>query len=531
MYYQDLRAFLSALEERGLVHRFSEPINKDTELLPLYRLQMRGLPSAARRVMLFDHVVSATGNTYRMSVAAGVYGVSEEILTLGIGCQSPIEALEKWHQALENPVPPVVVESGPVQEEVHLGDELLSLGLDELPVPVEEPGFSQILRTGVPMITRDPDSGVRNMGTYNGFLRDRNRIVSGIAETHHATRYHWRSAKRRNEDLPIAIVLGATPNIMLAGSAEIPYGIDELAVAGGLAGEPVALVQCKTVPLEVPAHAEIVIEGMLSTRVFEPRLGFGEYPGYVNMSPEKRPVITITAITHRKHAWFTPVLVGFPPSDNTTLSAFCYAAMLYHQLRYLHGLPVEDVYFHEMAGGCDLGVIRVESGGGARASDILKAASGLSKLAKYLIVVDHDINPRDQDLLIWALSYRVRPERDLEILPGRVPALDPSAIKSVPAQDNGAPARQLDPHCRVLVDATMKGAYPPVALPRREHMERALELWHRHPGLPELQLRAPWYGYRLGSWSRRDQEIADLIAGGDYKAVGRITADLQRRDD
>ena len=109
----------------------------------------------------------------------------------------------------------------------------------------------------------------------------------------------------------------------------------------------------------VPAHAEMIIEGYLSTSVFEPRLGFGEYPGFISKEPSTRPIITVTGITHRRNPLFTAVLVGYPPSDNNTLSAFVNSAMVYHTLRYEAGLPLDDAYFYETSGGADFGVLRL----------------------------------------------------------------------------------------------------------------------------------------------------------------------------
>jgi UbiD family decarboxylase len=364
--YPDLRALLAALEERGKLYRFTAPVDKDRELFPLYRVQLQGLPEAERKVFLFEDVRGARGNRYAMPVVAGVYGVTEEVLALGIGCAAREEMLERWHTALEQPLPPVIVADGPVQEVVHVGDDLEACGLDELPAPLEEPGFSQVIRAGLPMITRDLESGILNVGTYTAFFRDRTRGVAGIGPPQHAMRHHWQAARRRGEDLPVAIVVGPTPALMLAASAPVPYGLDELAVAGALAGEPLPLVRCQTVPLEVPATAEIVIEGFISTRLVEPRLGFGEYPGYLNLDPIKRPVLQVTAITHRRDALFTPVLVGFPPTDTTHLTGFANAAMLYHSLRYTLGFPVEDVYLPKLAGGADWCVVSPATRGARR---------------------------------------------------------------------------------------------------------------------------------------------------------------------
>jgi UbiD family decarboxylase len=524
-YYRDLRAFVDALEARGKLYRFQEPIDKDSELLPLMRVQLRGLPDAERRVFIFENVRNAAGGSYDMAVAAGVYGISEDVLALGMGCESRADMLERWHEALEHPIPPRLVERGPVQDEVHVGSELEARGLDELPVPVEEPGFSQVIRVGLPTFTADPESGAVNVGAYSAHFRGRTRAAAGIGPSQHARQHHWQAARRRGEDLPVAIVGGATPNVMLVAGAGIPYGVDELGVAGALAGEPLDLVRCRTVPLAVPAAAELVIEGFISTREVEPRLAFGEYAGYMNVLPGEQLAIQVTAITHRKHALFTPLLVGFPPSDTNAVTGFANAAMLYHTLRYTCGFPVADVYLPPLSGGADWCIVRLAPEARVDVRELLETATAHwgGNQAKYLVAVDHDVDPRDPELLIWALSYRVRPEEDIVLQPGRFAGLDPAYHAGPPA---GGPHAAPGPATkqRVLIDATMKGAYPPVALPRRDFMERALAIWRRQPGLPEPRLRQPWHSYSLGAWSERDQALADLIVQGDYQAVARLTA-------
>ncbi|HLY63921.1 MAG TPA: UbiD family decarboxylase, partial [Chloroflexota bacterium] len=488
-YHRDLRAFLVELEARGKLYRFQEPIDKDRELLPLMRVQLRGLPDEARKVLLFENVRSAGGQQYDMQVVGGVYGLTEQVVALGMGCESPNEMLERWHAALDRPLPPRLVDGAPVHEEVHTGDELTSVGLDEIPVPLEDPGFSQVIRTGLPMITRDPDTGIANVGTYNGFFRDRNRLVAAIGGGHDAMRYHWQAARRRKEEMPLAIVVGATPNVMLVGSAPIPYGMDELAVAGGLVGQPLEVAACKTVPLEVPATAEIVIEGFVSTDVLEPRLAFGEYPGYLNMERNNRPVMRVTAITHRKNALFTPVLVGFAPSDTNVVWGSAIAGVLYHQLRYEHQLPVQEVFLPQIAGGNDFCVLRMQDGSTGQAPEVLKVAAKLHKGAKYLVAVDHDIGVRDPELIIWALSFRVSPERDLTVQSGRSAGLDPSGGPTGSSRGKMETADPSRDYYQTLIDATAKGAFPPVALPAKPYMERALDIWLRQPGLPEPKLR------------------------------------------
>ena len=529
MYYHDLREFIGELERRGKLLRWKRPVCKDTELMPLFRLQFRGLAEEERKAFLFERVRDVQGRSLTMQVLAGSYGASREIFALGMGCESPEEVYEKWHHAVNHPIEPVVISSGPVHEEIHLGQEIQEMGLSELPAPVEEPGFSGTIRTTTPFITRDPDTGVRNVGTYSGHFRAPDRMMAGIGTVHHAMIYHWRSARSRKEPLPVAITVGTTPNIVAVGSANIPYGTDELAVAGGIAGRAVELVRCKTVPLEVPATAEIVIEGELSTEWQEPYTAYGEYPGYMAAENKSNAVIKVTAITHRKDAIFTPILVGLPPSESNCISRTCREMILYNFLKYYCNLPVvQEVCCPEAGGGWNFWVIRIKKSHPSQPRQVLYAAAGQDSGGKVIIVVDDDINPKDPEMVNWALSFSMQPHRDVEILEGRVPRLDPSGAPPTLA---GARERSFPPPngtSVLLIDATRKWPYPPVALPKKEFMERALKIWQEEK-LPALRLKSPWYGYTLGPWEKEEEENARLIVAGEYLKLGEKMAKRRTR--
>ena len=425
MAFSTIREFMTLLEQRGKLYRFTDPINKDTEMFPLFRVQMRGLDDGDRKVLSFENVVGADGRNFDMSVLMGVYGASEDVLCMHMKCANYQEALEKWHNALTHPIPPVMVNEGPVQEEVHTGEELKKFGLDEVPAPLEDPGFCGVIRTGLPMISKDPETGMRNVGAYNGMFRARDRIVAGVAPMHHLMSYHWKKAQERKEGLPVAIVVGPSMAVMLASAAPIPYGEDELAIAGGLEGAPIELVPCRTVPLEVPAHAELVIEGIISTEIGEPEGMFGEYPGYLNLDNPMAPVLQITAITHRKGAIFTPIQVSFAPSDCNYVQSFCQASATYHYLKYEWKLPIEDVYLPEV-GGSYICMIRVEEG--TPQETVWEALHAVQKVrrCKYTIAFDHDIDLHNPELLTWSLAFSTQPNRDFLILEGGMGGLDPA---------------------------------------------------------------------------------------------------------
>ena len=538
-YYKDLREFVKFLEERGALYRYRDPINKETELIPFHRVQMRGLRDDQRMGILFEKPVSAKGRTYDMSVLVGMYSASEQIFIWGMGCETYQEAIERFCHGIANPIPPKVVEYGPVHEEVHTGDEIKELGLDEIPVPVEEVGFSGMVRFGMPMLTKDPETGIINLGAYNGFFRDRDRILPSIGTNRITIREHWRKYRERHEDMPVAIITGPVPAIMASAAAAIPYGqpgLDELTMAGGIVGEPIELVRCKTVPLEVPAHAELVIEGYISTEVLEPGTPFGEYPGYMKVERSMGPIMRVTAVTHRKNAMVTNVIVGMWPSESNMVSSFARNALGYHYLKYEKNLPVEEVYRPE-AGAYAVCVIRLQEGVSPEtANEVLQAAADHWVRSKYYFVVDHDIDVRDTENLLWALAYRTQPQADFNIVPGGGGGgLDPSggpvgSGRRVPdsssrvSEENAADRE----YHRVLINATRKWAYPPVALPKKEYMERALEMWKARGDLPEPRMRWPWYGYTLGYWPEDLEEYAELMIQGKYREVGERMEKLQQ---
>jgi len=287
------------------------------------------------------------------------------------------------------------------------------------------------------------------------------------------------------------------------------------------------LVRCKTVDLEVPANAEIVIEVEISTEVLEPLTAFCEYPGYTMMVPVPDPIMKVTAITHRKSPIFTPYLVGMIPSDDSVLHRSVLECEYYHHLKYDCNLPVvQDVAFHDSGGATSYCVVRIKKTHPSQPWQVLYALMGKAPVyGKIAIVVDEDVNPQDPEMVNWALSFSMQPQRDIRILEGRAAGLDPSsAPHTTPGKDWGYPPPM---GCSaLLIDATRKWPYPPVGLATKEHMERAIELW-REEGLPALKLRPPWHSYNLGLWREDDEENARLIVQGDYIKLGEKMARRQ----
>src|SRR3982751_3467483 len=153
-YFTDFRSYLKELEARGKLFRWNRAVNKDTELMPLMRLQYRGLADEKRKAFLFENVFDSRGKKHPIKVATGMYGSSRAIASFALGCEEPLQIYEKWREALAKPVDPITVASSPVQDQVYTGKALAEFGLTSLPAPVEEPGFSGDIRVTGPFITR-----------------------------------------------------------------------------------------------------------------------------------------------------------------------------------------------------------------------------------------------------------------------------------------------------------------------------------------------------------------------------------------
>ena len=525
-YYKDLREYLKALEARGKLVRIKREINKDTELFPLVRWQFRGLPEEERKAFLFENVVDAKGKGYDIPVLVGSHAASREIYAIGMMCR-PEEIMEKWTQAQLHPIEPKLVETGLCQEEVHIGDGLLEHGgLGEFPVPISTPGFDNApYLSAANWVTKDPDTGIRNVGNYRGMVKSGTRLGIYCRGTKHL-RMHWEKSRKRGMPLQAAIVIGATPNVGLTATANIPFGIDEYAVAGGIAREPVQLVKCKTVSIEVPATAEIVLEGELPVDYMEREGPFGEFTGYVG-PPEVGAYFNITCVTHRKNLIYNTFISQFPPSESSKLRQISNEAIFYKFLKYDCNIPVIlDVAFHESCGSNLYTVIRMKKPYPSQVWQALHGAATLRPtLGKFIIAVDEDIDPWDADSVNWALGFRVQPHRDFLITMGKETALDPSA-----ASPSESERRYPPPHggSRLLIDATTKWPYPPTALPKREFMEKARQIWEEE-GLPKLSPKAPWYGYSLGKWTKENEEEAELALRGEHYLTGEKLAKNRMR--
>lgn len=523
MLYRDLRAYLDALDRQGLLVTVDEPISKDTELVPLVRLQFRGLPEPQRKAFWFRNVTDARGRRFDASVVLGTLGSSRTIYgaALGVG---PDEIGAKWASVQGKPLVPRRVERGeaPVKEVVVRAPDLGD-GVDRFPHLISTPGFdpAPFLTAGV-WATRDPENGSYNLGIYRGMIKAPDRIgcATDVPTQHLAIQ--WEKARRMGRHLEAACFIGGPPALLLAAASKVPYGVDEYGVAGALNGAPLDLVAAETFDCLVPAAAEIVIEGRIRTDILEPEAPFGEASGY--LGPRKmEKVFEVTAITHRRRPIYQGIISEFPPSESSVMRKAAFDAIYLRHLRDACNIPsVTKVACHEMASCNMLFVIQLDRPVLGQPWQALRAAAAFdASLGKYFIAVDSDVDPDSMDAVLWALSYATQPHRDAEIIRGKVPRLDPSITPSADerqfAYPDGAGASA------ILINACREHPYLPVSLPRQDFMEAARARWARL-GLPALELRTPWHGYPLSAWTEENAEEAALAVAGRYFETGRKLA-------
>ncbi|WP_322801364.1 menaquinone biosynthesis decarboxylase [Thermoflexus sp.] len=455
MAYQDLRDFLNRLEQAGELVRIRAPVSAELEITEIADRVMKG-PPARNKALLFENVdgkgipvaINLFGTRQRMAWALGVEDLEElrkrlETLLRPELPQSLGEAFERLGQVLGTlrsiGLGPRRVSRAPCQEVV----ETERPSLDRLPILKCWPKDAGRYITLGQVITRDPRTGKRNVGLYRLQVHDE-RTLGVHWQIHKGGAEHERAAREAGaERIPIAVALGGDPACIWAASAPLPPDIDEYLLAGWLRGRPVEMVPCVTQPLEVPAHAEIIIEGYIDP--WEQRMEgpFGDHTGYYT-PPEPFPVMHITAITHRRDPIYPTTIVGRPPMEDywmgkATERLFLPLIRLFLPEVVDYNMPAEGV-FHNLV----IVSIRKRFPGHARKVIFGLWGLGLLSLAKCIVVVDSWVDVHNLSEVAWQALGNVDWKRDVVIVEGPVDHLDHAA----PLRAYGG---------KIGIDATAKG--------------------------------------------------------------------------
>jgi len=436
MPYASLRDFIAKLESTGRLVRVREPVSTVLEMTEIHtRLLAEGGPA-----VLFEHVIKADGSRSTMPVLINLFGTVERVAWGMDREPHELRQVGETLAFLKQPEPPRglrevfdmvplaktvlsmrpgSVSKAPCQEVVLTGDRI---DLSQLPIQSCWPGEPAPLITWPLVVTKGPSDKREdnfNLGIYRMQVLGKDRTIMrwlkhrGGAQHHH----RWKQSGKR-EPLPAAAVLGSDPGTILAAVTPVPDTLSEYQFAGLLRGRKVDLVECKTVPLKVPANAEIVLEGFVSLDDYADEGPYGDHTGYYN-SVEKFPVFQVTAVTMRRDPIYLSTFTGRPPDEPSVLGEALnevFIPLLQQQFP-------EIVDFWLPPEGCSyrIAVVSMKKAYPGHAKRVMMGVWSFLRqfmYTKWVIVVDDDINARDWKDVMWALSTRMDPARDITVVEG-----------------------------------------------------------------------------------------------------------------
>src|SRR5437016_3591148 len=436
---RDLRELVARLEQAGRLRRVSVPVSRDLEITEITDRVSKG-PSERNVALLFERVEGSD-----MPVLVNAFGAADRLaLALGVGTLD--ELGERVAKLLDVKLPGTFAERlrklGTLFDLVKAGPRRVKEGPCQEVVETERPSLASlpVLRcwpkdggryiTLPCVFTRDPRTGQRNVGMYRLQVFD-DRTVGMHWQTHKGGAEHERVAQEARgsiDRMPVAIALGGDPAMIYAASAPLPPGVDEVVFAGWLRGSGVEMVACRTIDLEVPAHAEIVLEGYVDPRERRLEGPFGDHTGYYSLARDY-PVFHLTAITRRARPIYPTTIVGRPPEEDYWLGKATERLFLPIIKLLLPevvdiNMPAEGV-FHNLV------IVSIKKRYPGHARKVMTAlwGMGLMMLAKTIVVVSDRVNVHDLSEVAWRATGNIDPKRDLMMLEGPMDDLDHAALR------------------------------------------------------------------------------------------------------
>jgi UbiD family decarboxylase len=430
MPYRDFRQFLDVLRQHGELVDIDRPVDlRDDVGKALKQTCVRQGPA-----LLF------TQNGTEFALAAGLYSTRSKALLAFEATEETI--FEKVQSGLDHPIPPSLVSAALCQEVVLTGNDI---DITRFPIPTYSPKDGGPYITSGIFVSKDPEFGVADIGHYRAQILNKETFTF-FAQPFHRFGKYLAKCQRLNIIPQGAIVIGVDPILAYTCQVQTTDETDDWYVAGGLRGAAVELVRCKTIDLEVPSTAEVVIEFEVDLKNNVSEGPLGEYTGYYTPASPK-PVARITAITHRRKPYFQALLTGKPVTENHILKAIPFEASVCRTLK--AQFPTIERVAIPPSGGVSFYVViamRPRFAGEARQAILAAIASQIRP--KWVVVVDPDINVHNPAEVEWAMCFRVRPDRDVFVI-DQTPAgpLDPSVGDNVPLGARTSAAVGVDATC------------------------------------------------------------------------------------
>jgi 2,5-furandicarboxylate decarboxylase 1 len=435
---KDLRGFIAALETQSPedIVRIKKPISPRYEISAI----LTHLEKTKRSPLLcFDNVEGGKAPVVINAQA------SRRLMALALECK-PEDLARTFSERQSKPIPPIEVNDALVHEVIKLADQV---DLTEIPILTHyDVNAAPYITAGI-VVAADPETGVRNTSYNRLMMAGKQELRIFMAIGRHLWTLH-NKLERRNEPLPIAIVIGVHPLFSLGAQAFTPADQDEYAIIGAMMGEPLRLVKAKTVSVLVPADAEMIIEGRILPNVRRVEGPFGEFTGHA-VSQDDRQVIEVTAITHRKNYIFQDVHAGYV--EHKLMGAVPREAALLKAVR--QTVPTVKEVCMPVSGNCRFhAYISISKRTPGQAKNVICAAFAADMLLKHVVVVDDDIDVFDEEQVLWAVSNRFQADRDLVVIAGAQGSeLDPSAgpggVNSKMGLDATKPLTGFPPELRV----------------------------------------------------------------------------------
>ena len=409
---KDLRGFIAALETQSPedIVRIKKAISPRYEMSAI----LTHLEKRKRSPLLcFDNVEGGKAPVVINAQA------SRRLMALALEC-NPEDLARRFSERQSKPIPPIEVNDAPVHEVIKLADQV---DLTEIPILTHyDVNAAPYITAGI-VVAADPETGVRNTSYNRLMMAGKKELRIFMAIGRHLWTLH-NKLERRNEPLPIAIVIGVHPLFSLGAQAFTPADQDEYSIIGAMMGEPLRLVKAKTVSVLVPADAEMVIEGKILPHVRRVEGPFGEFTGHA-VSQDQRQIIEVTAITHRKNYIFQDVHAGY--TEHKLMGAVPREAALLKAVR--QTVPTVKEVCMPVSGNCRFhAYIAISKRTPGQAKNAICAAFAADMLLKHVVVVDDDIDVFDEEQVLWAVSNRFQADRDLVVIAGAQGSeLDPSA--------------------------------------------------------------------------------------------------------
>lgn len=416
----NLREWLSAVDDMGELVCIDRPVDPEEEMAAVTYLVAKQQPSPA---VLFERPAGYESNELGMRLLWNILGpsVRRTALTMEESPDMPtLELIRLVKDKVQQRIPPceVPAEEAPLFENTLRGDEI---DLTKLPIPKHWPlDGGRYAGTADAVITRDPDSGYLNVGTYRMMVQGPRQCGLYLSPGKDA-RLHITRAWQRGESIHVAAAWGIDPLFMVVGSQTFPKNVSEYEFAGGIKGAPIPVVRGKTTDLLLPAQAEVVIEGEIRPGSVQREGPFGEFTGYYGRPEAGAPLVDVTALHFRSRPVLTNALMAdYPSCEQSGFFAVARSARIWADLDKL-GVPgIQGVYSHPAAaGGFGMTVLSLEqrhAGHAAQALALAAQVPGGAYYTKWIIAVDEDVDPTDIDQVIWAMASRCNPIDDIDIL-------------------------------------------------------------------------------------------------------------------